>query len=725
MSYPHIQQSDQSHCGPTALAMVVSHYGLTATVNNLLDLVHTDKIGTSLRGMRDGAERLGFIVEAVHGDCNDLTEIPKHSLPIIAHIKNEDGYPHFLVIWEINKDYLIVGDPAHEKGSERISINNFCKIWTGYLLMLTVEQTLIPPDNFHKPISLSRRFFFLFSGHKALLFEAFIAAIFITLLGVGTAYGIKHLIDFVFTSSEYGLLKAIGVGMILIVLFQAGFELVRQYLLIYIGRKIDLTLIATYVNHVINLPLKAMEQRQVGDYLSRMNDIGKLREAISGAALTAVVDVVLVLLTLIILWLYNRELALFSTLFIPILGIVVILHIPFIRRYSREGMENSAKFSAHLVENFSTVESIRAFNSQRKRQSETELLLVKMIKSFFSLNLFNLSLGTTSGIITGVANAGILWYGGSLVMTGYVTVGELMFFYSMLGNLLEPMTRLAGVIIVFQEAFISLDRLYQILEIPKEDRGKEKVSLQSLKKWIVINNITYSYGYRGNVLKNLSLSILAGKKIAIVGASGCGKTTLLRLIQGLYPLKHENGKILIDGINLLDIDLSSWRKQVGFVSQNPDIFNGTIKYNIAFGCNNINMKKIIAVAKISKLHEFIEKELPDRYETLIGERGFNLSGGQKQRLAIARALLKNPDILLFDEATSNLDSGTEKAILNNIKKYYPDKTMVFIAHRLSTIMDADKIYVMDKGEIVEQGKHSELISKGGIYATSWKTQSQY
>jgi ATP-binding cassette subfamily B protein len=420
------------------------------------------------------------------------------------------------------------------------------------------------------------------------------------------------------------------------------------------------------------------------------------------------------------LWLYDAPLAAVATLFVPLLVGSVAVHHPSVKHRSHEAMENAARLSAHLVEDISGVETVKAFGLERDRAEEGESRLVRLVQDIFSLEKLGISMSSAGTLVTGIAGIVILWYGGHRVIEGALTIGQLMFFYTLLGYLLGPLERLSSVNLQLQDALVAVDRLYQVLDVEAEVRnGKRHVKFTGIDQAIELRGVTFKYGCRQNILENVSLRIHTGQTVAIVGESGCGKSTLLKLLMRFHV--PTEGQILFDGVDARDLELESFRSRIGLVSQDPFIFNGTIRENIALSQSGATMQDIVAAARAAGLDEFIT-QLPERYETLIGERGANLSGGQRQRLAIARALLRNPDLLIFDEATSHLDTATERAIQESLHSALANKTVILVAHRLSTIQQADVIYIMDKGQIVESGSHRDLIAQDGRYAALWRAQ---
>ncbi len=716
MGYSCIKQKDGSDCGAAVLATVALHYDMKIGLQRMRDLAGTDKVGTTLKGIVTGAEKIGFSARAVKGPYEALSEIP---LPAVMHWKMEEGFGHFVVLHKITKDKLIIADPG--QGLREMTPEEFQKLWTSYVVLLVPDENFNPDKEKHTAQKPLGRFIQLLIPQKGFLAEAFFCAILFTLLGLSTSYFLQHLMDSVLPQGESQLLNALGIGMIILLVFRSLLGVLRQYLLVHVSRKIDLNLISGYSHHIMRQPMKFFEMRQVGEILSRVNDAANIREAISGTTLTMIVDATLVIISMVVMFIYDTNLAWVACAFIPVFLIAVWAHHPPTRRLSRNVMESSANLQSHLVENISGADTTKAFGAEKRRGDEADDRLVKVVQSIFRLQKLNVSMSTIGMFITGAAGIVILWVGGHRVIDRALTIGELMFFYSLLGYMLDPLQRLSTVNLSIQDALVAVDRVGEIMDMESEKLHEDtKADITEIKEGMELRDTHFAYGSRAEVLKKVNIKIPVGKTIAIVGESGCGKSTLLKLLPRFYdPTK---GQVILDGTDLRDIRLSSLRSKVGLVSQDTFLFTGSIQENIAFGRTDATMDEVTAAAKSAGLAKFIN-ELPERYETLLGERGANFSGGQRQRLAIARVLLTRPEIIVFDEATSHLDTETELVIQKSIEENLKGRTIVMVAHRLSTICNADLIYVMHEGEIVEQGTHSELLKVGGRYSKLWRVQA--
>ena len=711
--YVCINQHDNKDCAVACIDIVSKHYGLNIPISKIRNLAGTDKHGTSFYGIIKALEQLGFSAKGFKAINKKDISSDIH-LPAIAHILHNNKTFHYVVIHEITEKTVIIADPA--SGIVKLKSEEFLDIWTGNLILI-IPLNLFEKANITK--STSKKFISLILSQKILLFKIFLVSITLTLLGIIGTFYFKVILDNVIPNNSFKTLFLVSIAIITVSVFKVISEALRTHLLLYLGQNINLHLMLGYYNHVVNLPMDFFDKRETGEIISRFNDASKIREAISGAALTIILDGLMVVIGSIILFTTNQLLFIVTILPIILYIIIVFTFKNPIEAVNVETMQDDAELTSYLVESFSGIELIKTFNAELTAQQEMEKrfrkLLRSIIKSGHIINIHN-SLKNSIQILSPII---ILWVGTIEVLKGNLSIGQLLMYNALLAYFLDPLQRIINLQSTIQSAIVAADRLYEILDLEVEN-SMGKIIPSSLKGSIEFKNITYRYGTRELILNDISLKINSGEKVALIGESGAGKTTLVKLLINFYQC--ENGEILINGCNVNDISSEVLRSKIGYISQNTFFFRGTIEENLKFADDNITFDEIVASCKKAQIHDFIVS-LPLGYDTFLEENASNLSGGQKQRLAIARVLLKKPEILIMDEATSNLDSITEKAIERTIKEATEGITSIIIAHRLSTVMSCNTIYVMEKGAIIEKGNHTILIkNKKGYYHNLWNKQ---
>lgn len=707
-----IKQHDITDCGAACLATVSKQYGLKMPISKIREVAGTDKQGTNAAGMIKAAEKLGFTAKAVKGDQNAFfSEFP---LPAIAHVIVDGALLHYVVIHKITKKQVVVADPA--KGIVKYTPEEFFKQWTGILILLVPSEQFEKGDETESTLS---RFFKMLLPQKKLLFDIFLASLVYTILGVGASFYFKVMMDDIVPNGLEKTLHVVSVGVILLYLFQTLLGAFRSHMMLYLSQRLDISLILGYYHHVLKLPMNFFGSRKVGEIVSRFTDASRVRDAISGATLTIMIDTLMAVIGGIILYMQNSSMFGIAFIIVLLYAVIVFAFNKPLKNINRKVMEDNSQLTSYLVESLNGIETVKSYNAERSAGFETEKKFVKFMRSIFKNGWLNNLSGSLSGFLSMAGGAAILWLGAYKVIKGEITLGELITFNALLGYFLTPVKNLINLQPMMQTAIVAAERLGEVLDAPIENTAVQKIVPKTLKGDIQLQNIDFRYGTRRLVLNNIDLNIKQGEKIALVGESGSGKTTLVKLLMNFY--QAEKGEILLNNYNIKDIDLETLRDKIAYISQETFLFSGTILENLTLGMECPDMEEVIRVTKMTRCFDFIN-ELPMRFETMLGENGTDLSGGQRQRLAIARALLKKPDILIMDEATSNLDSITERAIENTINETTDGITTIIIAHRLSTIMKCDKIYVMDKGQIIESGNHFELMDKRGFYYELWKEQ---
>jgi len=710
----NVRQHDITDCGAACLASISAHYGLNYPIARIRQYAFTDRKGTNVLGMIEAAKKLGLDAKGVKGPFECLADIPK---PAIAHIIVKEILHHFVVIYKVTDKYIQVMDPADGKLIKKTH-EEFKKEWTGVLILMHPSETFqkgnVKKSNF-------RVFMELLRPHKSVMTQALFGAIVYSILGLSTAIYVGKITDYVLVDKNVNLLNLMGIVMLIILLVRTFIGAMKSILALKTGQRIDASLILGYYKHLLTLPQQFFDTMRVGEIISRVNDAVKIRAFINNVSLDLVVSVLILLFTLCLMFVYSWKLAVITLISAPLFLLIYFLFNKLNKKYQRKIMESGAELESQLVESLNSVSTIKQFGIEPFANLKTELRFVGLIRNTFkSIYGSILANGGIEFVSTGITIA-VLWAGSNFVINQEITPGSLMLFYSLVGYVLGPIGKLISSNQTIQDALIATDRLFQIMDLEREEDESQKITLErELVSDITFENVNFRYGSRKQVFDSLSLSIKKGRTTAVIGESGSGKTTLISLIQNLYPI--QSGTIKIGNLSISQVSNESLRRMVGSVPQQIELFAGTIADNIALGDFDPNMKRIIELSEKLGIREFIEK-LPNSYMTQIGEHGASLSGGERQRIAIARALYKNPEILIFDEATSSLDSISERYVKETLDSLAREgKTIIVIAHRLSTVKNADTIIVLEEGRMVETGNHAELLQSNGVYHKLWNEQ---
>jgi ABC-type bacteriocin transporter len=709
-----IKQHDITDCGAACLASISAHFKLKLPVAVIRQMTSTDQRGTNVLGLIEAAEKLGFSAKGVKGTYESLFKIPK---PAVLHVIVKEVLYHYVVLHRITKKNIFIMDPSDGKIHKK-KHPDFQKEWTGVIVLIAPTEDFKPEN---KSVPVGKKFLKLLKPHKTVMVQAFLGAAIYSLLGLATSFYVKNIVDHVLVDGNLNLLALMGIVMVVILFLKVYINIMKSIFALKTGQKIDATLILGYYKHLLSLPQRFFDTMRTGEIISRVNDAVKIRAFINNVSLDLVVNILIVLFTLLLMFVFSWKLALVVLAGIPLYALVYFVFNKLNRLYLRKIMENAAELESHLIESINGVSTIKQFGTEYYANIKSEMRFIQLLKSTYKSAKNSIFSNNASEFIAGGMTIGVLWFGSTLVIGQEMTAGRLLSFYALLGYLITPVAQLINSNQTIQDALIAADRLFQIMDLEQEYNNKTNITLsKELIGDIHFKNVSFRYGTKVQVFQGINLVIPKGKTTAFIGESGSGKTSLISLIQKLYPL--QSGSIEIGNYNLQHIDNRSLRHLIGVVPQKVELFSGSVIENIAFGSFEPDMKRIIDICDFLNIRTFIDN-LPVGFNSFIGEHGISLSGGECQRIAIARALYHSPDILILDEATSALDSASEEYIKRAIEVMKrQNKTIIIIAHRLSTVMHADKICVLKKGALVEEGNHCQLMQNKSYYFTMWKQQ---
>jgi subfamily B ATP-binding cassette protein HlyB/CyaB len=656
------------------------------------------------------ARRFPVRVRAVTSSAGRLPATP---LPALARLA--DG--SWVVLGRVTEDRVLLHEAAVGR-TRLMPLADFLAAWSGRLVLLARRGRLTDP---HRRFGLG---WFIAAARKyrGPFSEVLVASFFLQLFALVTPLFFQVVIDKVLVHRGLSTLEVLALGLGLLALFDAALGGLRTYLFTHTTNRVDVELAARLFRHLTALPLAYFQARRVGDTVARVRELETVRQFITSSALTLVLDLAFAVAFLAVLFLYSVPLAAVVAASLPLYVLLSLAVLPALRARLDEKFRSSAENQAFLVETVGGIETVKAMALEPALQRRWEEQVARTVAAAFRAS--GLANGATQGVtlISRLVTVLILYLGARQVIAEAMTVGELVAFNMLASQLAAPVLRLAGLWQEFQQARLSIDRLGDVLNAVPEPGGEGRAGPPPIRGEIRLDEVTFRYRPDGApVVDRLSLQVPAGQVLGIVGPSGSGKSTLAKLLQRLYV--QESGRILVDGIDLSLVDPAWLRRQVGVVLQESVLFNRSVRENIAIADPAMPIDRVVAAAELAGAHGFIG-ELPEGYDTLIGERGATLSGGQRQRIAIARALVGNPRILIFDEATSALDYESEAAIQANMQRICAGRTVILIAHRLSTLRIADRIVTLERGRLVEDGTPEALLRAGGRFAQLWRLQSE-
>lgn len=723
-SFPFYKQPDNKDCGPTCLRIIAKHYKKSIALQQIRTLAETTREGSGLLGLSNAAEALGFRTLGVKINFNTL--LADAPLPCIVHWNKN----HYVVVYKTDKaGKVYVSDPGY--GLITYTKAEFIKYWIGenahenteegIALILETSPAFYTSDfeETEKKTSFSFLSRYLVK-YKSLVIQLAIGLLAGSLLSLIFPFLTQSIVDVGIQNQDINFIYLVLLAQVMLFMGKMGIEIIRSWILLHLSTRINISIISDFFIKLMKLPISFFDTRMTGDIMQRINDHHRIEQLLTSSSLNTLFSMVNLLIFSIILFIYDYRLFI-----VYLLG--AILYVGWIVFFLKRRKELDYKMFAQVAQEQSTVielingmQEIKMHNAEKQKRWGWEFLQVKL----FKIKIKALSLeqwqSVGGGFINQIKDILVSFLAAKLVLSGNLTLGMMLSVQYIIGQLNSPLMQLIEFIKQTQDARISLERLQEIHDKDNEEGSEEQYATEIAQKDIELKAVSFRYtGADSPVFEDLNLVIPFQKTTAIVGASGSGKTTLLKLLTKFY--EPDRGEIKIGSTDMKNISPRYWRDHCGVVMQESYVFNDTIANNIAIGEDAIDKQKLRKAIEIANIQDFIES-LPLSYNTKIGNEGMGVSGGQKQRLFIARAVYKSPEYIFFDEATSALDANNEKIIIENLNQFFKGKTAIVIAHRLSTVKHADKIIVLDKGMVVEEGNHNELVAKKGEYYRLIKNQ---
>nr|AAW79059.1 SppT [Latilactobacillus sakei] len=706
----YIPQVDEMDCGVAALAMILKHYGSSASLAYLRNEAKTDLEGTTALGLVKTAENLGFETKAIQADMS-LFEVADLPFPFIAHVLKNGELLHYYVVLGIKKDAIIIADPDPTVGIAKMTQSQFKSEWTGVALFIAPKPSYQPVKQQTKASLFS--FVPTLMQQKRLVINITLAALLITIISILGSYFLQTVIDTYIPNNMQSTLAIVAIGLIIFYGFQSIFTYAQNFLLAVLGQRLSIEIILSYLRHVFELPMSFFATRKTGEIISRFNDANKIIDALASAIISIFLDITVVVIMGIILIIQNTTLFWLTLAVIPIYIAVITLFAKPFEKLNQKEMESNAVLNSAIIEDLHGIETIKALTSESERYQKIDTAFVDYLKkSFDYVKADTLQQAIKLFVQLGL-NVFVLWVGAILVTHNELSIGQLMTYNALLAYFVNPLQNIINLQTKLQSARVANNRLNEVYLVDSEFKTERPINSESqLVGPIELQNVSYQYGYGQRVLESISLKIEPNEKLTIVGMSGSGKSTLVKLLVNFF--EPTEGKVLFNQQDTQTIDKKTLRQFVNYIAQTPYIFSGSIWDNLKLGNRpGITQADIMHACELAEIKNDIEK-MPLQFETLLDEDGNTLSGGQKQRLTIARALLSPARVLIFDESTSGLDTITEGLLVDHLMAL-EERTIIFIAHRLAIAKKTNNILVLENGSVVETGTHDALVDTQGRY----------
>ena len=704
--YPIILQQSEEDCGAACLASIAKYHGRTLRINRIRETIGTNQKGTTLLGLKQGADTIGFNARSVKANPEILKQIDRAPLPAIIHWQ---GY-HWVVLYGKQGDKYVIADPAI--GIRFLSEKELAEAWEDLVCLLVEPDPKRFFSEADEKVSNMSRLLRRVWYYRQIIFQVFLLNIVLGLLSIASPFLVQILTDDVLIRGDFQLLTSVVIAVIVMNIFSSCLELVQSNMIAHFAQRLELGLVMEFCRKILHLPLNYYETRRSGEIVSRLTDIKEINQLVSQVIVSLPSQFFIALISLIVMCLYSFSLTIVAVFIAVVMTLSTIALLPILQQKTRSLFALEAENQGVLVETFKGAMTLKTTSSAPQFWEEYQGRFGKLANLSFRTTQIGIVNDVFSGLVSNIGNICLLWFGSNLVINEQLSIGQLLAFIAMNQYVSTLVSTLVGLMDELAKVQTATRRLSEVIDYPPEtDKNYQKPeAIIKNNADIICSNISFHYAGRIDLLENFSVRFPGGKSIALIGESGCGKSTVAKLIAGLYPV--QSGNVQIGIYNLEDLDINSLRKQVVLVPQDAHFWSRSIIENFYLAAPGVTFEKIVKACQISGADEFISR-LPDKYQTVLGEFGANISGGQRQRLAIARGIVNDPPVLILDESTSGLDPMGESEVLQKLLSYRRGKTTIFISHRPRVISRADWIILLNHGQLELQGSVPSLRAKHG------------